>query len=165
MLYGAYDWLPQRVKVLAIGESPPPSRKKSFFYNLNAFDRLRLSLRLVTGLDGRDLLLALKKRGVFITSAVKCRPLSFKLIPAMRKECVAVLREEIESLKPSRIVAMGRTAVLSVCEVFDLPVPSRVNGIFRLGEKPDLFVTPHPNYIFRFRRDLAPELGKLLGFL
>jgi len=167
LLYEAYRrWLPKEMRTLVIGESPPPSHKESFFYNLGAFDRLRLSTRFVFGweLDNGGLLEAVKGSGIFFTASVKCRPPSRKELPVMRRNCLYVLREELELLKPKMVVAMGRYALTSIAEIYGLregevgePRKIRVNGL-------NLMVTPHFNYVFRFRRDLAPKIRELLGF-
>ena len=158
--YRAYEkWLPDRVRVLAVTESPPPSTSSSFFYNLATFDRLRLSLKTILGvrdMDDYEFLRLLRDKGVFITNAVKCRPLSRREIPAMRRRCTWVLKRELELLKPERIIAMGKTASASLSEVLNVRITEKVvyTLSYRLGGV-ELVVAPHPNYVFRFRRDLA----------
>lgn len=155
------NWLPSKVRVLAVGESPPPSRKESFFYNLSAFDRLRLSMKLITSFSGGDegLLKSLREHGVFVTAAVKCRPLSRREIPWMRGRCVFILKRELELLKPEKVVAMGSTATLSLLSALGLKHRPSIRNLEELSYNGLKAVfTPHPNYIFRFRRDLAGEV-------
>jgi uracil-DNA glycosylase len=161
----AYSWLPSKVEVLAVGESPPPGRKDSVFYNLRLFDRLRLSMKLILNIeDDGDVLRRLKRSSTFLTAAVKCRPPSLKELQPMRRNCVYTLREELKLLKPARIVAMGRTASASIAEILKLNPPPTLNGIFETEVKSlKIAFTPHPNYIFRFRRDLAPKMKSLLN--
>lgn len=159
-----YRWLPSRVRVLAIGESPPPGRKENMFYNLEAFDRLRLSMKLILNLKGDlEVLQTLRKASTFITAAVKCRPPSVRNLAEMRAKCVFMLEEELKLLRPSRVVAMGRMAAASLSQILNLNQPPTVRGVFelRVGSLQAAF-TPHPNYIFRFRRDLAPKVRSLL---
>ncbi|MCD6409396.1 MAG: uracil-DNA glycosylase family protein [Candidatus Verstraetearchaeota archaeon] len=158
-------WLPRKVEVLAIGESPPPGHKESFFYNLGCFDRLRQALKYAFKIDSDEQLLQeLRDLGVFITAAVKCRPLSKKHIPAMRANCVKILQQEVEVLKPSRIVAMGSTALTSTAELYGLKMPDTVVGIYKLADSPlEIYVLPHPLYLFRFRRELLHQLKLLLS--
>ncbi|MCS7131952.1 MAG: hypothetical protein NZ934_04415, partial [Hadesarchaea archaeon] len=74
LLHRVYSWLPRRVRVLAIGESPPPGEKVGSLYCLETFDRLRLSLKLILGVEGeREVLETLKGSSAFFTAAVKCR--------------------------------------------------------------------------------------------
>lgn len=165
--YSAYSkWLPQRVKTLAVGESPPPGQKNSFFYNLESFDRLRLSLKLMVGeLRAEDiqLLKTLFDRGVFITASIKCRPPSRKALPEMRKNCVWMLKKELNLLKPKRLVAMGRYAAESVHDILGIEPPKSLLevSVCRIDDL-EVVYTPHPNYIFRFGRRLAPKVREHL---
>jgi DNA polymerase len=158
-----YSWLPEKVRVLAIGESPPPGRKEGSLYNLQKFDRLRLSLSLILKVEPQEVLQLLRHSGVFFTASVKCRPPTRKSLPEMRRNCVPRLIEEIRILKPRRIVAMGRFAAASIGEIYKIPVPSNLTRISstRCGNL-EIFFTPHPNYIFRFARKLSPMIAKIL---
>lgn len=155
-------WLPDQVKVLAIGESPPPGFKNSLFYNLEGFDRFRLSMKLILGVkDDLGVLELLRSKNIFITAAVKCRPVDRFRINDMRKECEYVLKTEIELLKPKKIIAMGRTAALTISRVLGVEIPESVNGIFVNEKDLRLYFVPHPNYVFRFKRDLAFRIKSL----
>ncbi|MHC1586026.1 MAG: uracil-DNA glycosylase family protein, partial [Candidatus Hecatellaceae archaeon] len=143
--YGAYRWLPAKVKVLAVGESPPPGKKESVFYNLEGFDRLRLALKLILNIwDDRGVLETLKENEVFVTAAVKCRPPGFGAIPKMRLNCTRILAEEIRLLKPRRLLAMGRTASASISEILKVEAPSKVDEMFNVEvDGLEVFFTPH----------------------
>ena len=159
-------WLPKKVKVLIVVESPPPSRKENFFYNLSMFDRLRLSMKTILSLedlDDREFLCLLRERGVFVTNAVKCRPMDRVLIPEMRRKCVHILEREIRLLKPKRILAMGKTAVSSISEIFGLRKPSSVTTVKEYSlEDIKVVIAPHPNFIFRFRREISGRIKPLI---
>jgi uracil-DNA glycosylase len=159
----AYDWLPKRVRVLAIGESPPPGKKEGSLYNLKVFDRLRLSLSFILGVEMGRVLETLRGAGVFFTASVKCRPLDRKSLTGMRKNCVPKLADEIRLLAPRRMVAMGRFASSSVCEILNLSPPPSLDKISASRwQGVEIFFTPHPNYVFRFARNLAPQLSGIL---
>jgi uracil-DNA glycosylase family 4 len=159
----AYDWLPERVGVLAVGESPPPGKKEGSLYNLEVFDRLRLSLSFILGVEMGRVLETLREAGVFFTASVKCRPPDRKSLAWMRRNCVPKLAEEIRLLAPQRIVAMGRLASSSVCEILNLPPPPSLDEISASRRQGvEIFFTPHPNYVFRFARNLASQLSRIL---
>lgn len=165
--YEAYlKWLPEKVRVLAIGESPPPGLKDSVFYNTSRFDRFRECMKMVAGVKSDiEVLELFKSRGVFVTGAVKCRPLSKETLEEMRVNCLPLLRVEVNELRPRRLVAMGWTAARSVSELLNIKPPASLStgGVVEARLK-DIVVyfTPHPNYVLRFRRDLASRLRRAL---
>lgn len=163
--YRAYlDWAPEEVRVLAVGESPPPGLKENVFYNTSRFDLFRECMKLVAGVEGDvELLALLKSSGVFVTGAVKCRPRSRREVREMRRACLPKLRAELRLLSPRRVVAMGRAASYSASELLGLEPPRRLVEVSaaRSGGLEVVF-TPHPNYVFRFRRDLLPRLREAL---
>jgi len=155
-------WLPDQVKVLAIGESPPPGFKNSLFYNLESFDRFRLSMKLILGVkDDLGILELLRSKNIFITAAVKCRPVNRFKISDMRKKCEHILKMEIELLKPEKIIAMGKTAALTISRILGVRMPESVNGIFVNRKDFELYFVPHPNYVFRFKRNVAFRIKSL----
>ncbi|RLF22200.1 MAG: hypothetical protein DRN15_07390 [Thermoprotei archaeon] len=143
-------WLPCQVKALIVMESPPPGLKKSFFYNTNSPDRLRRNLAFILRLarTGDEVIEWFRSRGLFITNAVKCRPLSRERVSIMAKNCKFILRREVELLKPEVIIAMGLTARRSIRAL-------SLRSMVRIIE------LPHPNYIVRFRRDLIPHVRRI----
>ncbi|MEM2674340.1 MAG: uracil-DNA glycosylase family protein, partial [Candidatus Hadarchaeales archaeon] len=163
LLDRVYSWLPRKVRVLAIGESPPPGRKVGSLYHLGSFDRLRLSLSLILGVGMEEVLETLKRHGVFFTAAVKCRPPDRRSIEGMRRNCVPLLQKELEILRPRRVVAMGRFASASICELMGLPPPEDLRKIsWTKMVDGEIFFTPHPNYLFRFKREMCPQVRKIL---
>ena len=139
--------------MLVVVESPPPGEKEDFFYNLSKGDRLRRNLKALLGLELTDegLLAWLKERGVFITDAIKCRPVrralrEVRLRVRMCLNCLFILKREVELLEPGRVVVMGETAQLA--------------SAF-LGLK-GVVVFPHPNRMMRFPREIRPVLGEAL---
>ncbi|MCX8204427.1 MAG: uracil-DNA glycosylase family protein [Candidatus Nezhaarchaeota archaeon] len=159
--YRAYlDWLPEEVRVLAVGESPPPGLKETVFYNTSRFDLFRRCMKLVAGVEEDVALLSLfKSSGVFVTGAVKCRPRSRKDVREMGRSCLPKLRAELKLLSPSRVVAMGRTASSSVSELLSVKPPASLTEVTATKvEGVEVVFTPHPNYVFRFRRGLVPRI-------
>ncbi len=154
LVHGAYEWwLPGEVKLLLIAESPPPGQKPDFFYNLGAPDRLRRNLKAILGLEVPDTEVPrwLRESGIFLTSAVKCRPIrpggwarDERLLRQMALNCTAILDLELRALRPKKVVVMGKVAELA-------------SGT--LGLRP-YRTFPHPNYIVRFRRELIPAVRK-----
>ncbi|MEM0358618.1 MAG: uracil-DNA glycosylase family protein [Candidatus Hadarchaeales archaeon] len=163
LLDRVYSWLPPKVKVLAVGESPPPGRKVGSLYHLETFDRLRLSLSLILGVGMEEVLETLRRHSIFFTAAVKCRPPDKKSVERMRRNCVPLLKGELEILRPERVVAMGRFASASICELMGVSPPDDLRKITRtrVGRK-EIFFTPHPNHLFRFRRELCPKVREIL---
>lgn len=163
--YRAYlDWLPERVEVLAVGESPPPGQKETTFYNTSRFDLFRMCMKLVAGVEGdAELLGFFKSRSIFVTAAVKCRPRSREGVEEMRRRCLPMLKAELRLLAPRRVVAMGRVASSSVSELLDARPPSQLAEVgAAVAEGMEVVFAPHPNYVFRFRRDLVPRLREAL---
>lgn len=139
--------LPEKTKILIVVESPPPGKKEDFFYNLQKFDRLRRNFEII--FRTKDIISFLKKKGIFVTNAIKCRPLrgkksyrDEKILFEMAENCSKFLKEEIGILKPEHIIAMGKIAKFSL-------------SLIKM--KPD-YIFPHPNYLVRFKRK---ELEKI----
>ncbi len=141
-------FLPSRVRVLVVSESPPPGAKEDYLYNLACRDRLRIALGKAFNINEKKVPATLMGKEVFWTTAVKCRPPSRKDIEKMRRNCLSILGEEIRELKPQKIVALGTTAWRSISE---------------LGVK-SVSVTRwfHPLYVIRFRRRELSQLKKLV---
>ncbi|HDI02003.1 MAG TPA: hypothetical protein ENF78_06225 [Candidatus Bathyarchaeota archaeon] len=151
LLYGVYEnWLPRKVKVLLVAESPPPGPKADFFYNLALPDRLRRNIRTILGLPigEKEVPAWLKNAGAFLTCAVKCRPYQGratyrdeKAIRLMAIRCAPILALEVKALRPGKVILLGRIAE-AAASVIGLEPYARL---------------PHPNFMVRFRRDLMPE--------
>jgi len=138
------QFLPSRVRVLVVSESPPPGAKEDYLYNLACRDRLRVALGKAFNVNEKKVPATLMEKRVFWTTAVKCRPPSRKHIEAMRRNCLSILEKEIRELRPQKIVALGTTAWRSISELGIKEIPV-VRGY-------------HPLYTIRFRRQ---ELSKL----
>ncbi len=58
---------------------------------------------------------------------------------------------------------MGRTASASISEILKVEAPSKVDEMFNVEvDGLEVFFTPHPIYIYRFRWDLAAKMRSLL---
>ena len=146
------QWLPDRVDKLIVSESPPPGPKKDFLYNLHSKDRLRKFLSKIFNVDEKDVLSFLKCRNMFWSMAVKCRPVSRRVIPRLCKRCVEILVQEIDLLKPRTLILLGNVArdLWNVAKNHVKHMPSQIRYMY------------HPLYIVRFRQDL---LGRLVDIL
>jgi len=145
-------FLPSKVRVLVVSESPPPGRKPDYLYNLGHSDRLRSVLAIVFQVEQSQVVNELVNKGIFWTTAVKCRPPSKRCIEEMRRNCTWILEEEIRELRPVKIVALGKTAWESLAEI--------------KVEKAVIEKDYHPLYIARFKRERLGNLReKLLSIL
>ncbi len=142
-------YLPSKVKILIISESPPPGEKPDHLYNLSSRDRLRkFLLKMLKLEDEESLIQYFLNNNIFWTNAIKCRPPSRSYIERMRRNCLEILKKEVELIRPTKIIAAGLTAQRSVRDL-------------RLHEKFRVICTYHPLYIARFRRDLIAEFIKI----
>ncbi|NPA71058.1 MAG: hypothetical protein GXO26_09650 [Crenarchaeota archaeon] len=140
-------YLPDDVRILIVSESPPPGLKDDFIYNLSCRDRLRRVLAYVLNIDDNHVPTFLKINNIFWTTAIKCRPLDRKRIEEMRRNCVQILRKEIEILRPGLIIALGKVAWRSIDEI-----------------SPNVKIVReyHPLYIWRFQRSRLSVIKYLL---
>ncbi|NPB00845.1 MAG: hypothetical protein GXO10_05670 [Crenarchaeota archaeon] len=146
--YSPYlKYLPEKINILVISESPPPGKKNDFIYNLSCRDRLRRVLAHTLEIEEEQVPSFLKKNNIFWTTAVKCRPLNKNLIEEMRRRCVRILRREIEILNPRIIVALGKIAWKSIDEI-----------------SPSITIIKeyHPLYIWRFQKDRLLNIRNIL---
>ena len=149
--YRVYDrYLPDRVRVLVISESPPPGFKDSYLYNTNARDRLRRLLSKLMDVSEDEVLNELYSHGVFWTTAVKCRPYSRRYINVMRRNCISILRFEVKILKPEIIIALGKVADKSINDIIDALSYCRVMKFH------------HPLYISRFEKYRLKEFRDVI---
>lgn len=126
-----HKFMPSRLAALVVSESPPPGNKKDYLYNIFNRDNLRDVLAKILGLNNSEVVYYLVSKRIFWTTAVKCRPRDKNSIEAMRKNCVNILRFEINTLNPSLIVAFGKTAQKSIREI---------------RPRAEVFETNHPLY-------------------
>ncbi len=140
-------YLPDRVKILIISESPPPGDKEDFIYNLNRKDRLRSTLSQIFNIDDNLIPSLLKKLRIFWTTAVKCRPIDKSYIERMRRKCLKILKIEIDVLNPEYLIALGKVAWRSVEELnVGIPVVKHY----------------HPLYLRRFMRDRLLDIKYII---
>lgn len=108
-----------------------------------------------------NMLLAMKlKRGdnAYIANIVKCRPTDANRRdrPPTLEEvqaCMPYLERQIALINPTVIVALGKTAALSLLKLDPATPVSRLRGtVHRHGDTP-LIVTYHPAYLLRNLRD------------
>lgn len=148
-IYRIYDeYLPGKVRVLVVSESPPPGFKSDYIYNVSRRDRLRQVLAVVFGVPQDRVTDLLVENGVFWSTAVKCRPVSKGYIESMRRNCVDILDLEIKHLTPKKILALGVVAWKSIEEL-------NVEGI-------PIVKHYHPLYLARFDRGRLPVLKRLI---
>lgn len=147
--HGIYTrYMPEGPLVLVVSESPPPGRKESYLYNTNVRDNLRVAIAKALSVNEAEVPELLKRRGILWSTAVKCRPVRKEYLEVMRRNCVPLLRAELELLRPVATVALGRTARASFKS---------------LGIRPDL-EDNHPLYYTR-RGDTASLRTLLLKVL
>jgi uracil-DNA glycosylase len=108
-------WIPEEVKCLSIGESPPGG--DAFFYP-HQKDALRRGVFSLLGINenGYEGLCEFKRRGLLLVDVLKCRVEKRGKIPkGVIKNCLGILKHEIELLAKSRnvrkLVVLGRTAL------------------------------------------------------
>lgn len=115
--------------------------------------------------------IGLKRKNVFITNIVKCRP------PKNRKPhqpevqtCTPYLMRQIKIIKPRLIIALGSTAAGYLLPKAGLPFPkiTQVHGQFheaRLnGQKITLFATFHPAVVLhgeKYRKEIIDDFRLL----
>lgn len=146
--YRVYEkYLPNKVETLVISESPPPGFKNDFIYNIEHFDRLRQVLSKIFNISEREIVEFLKSNGIFWTTAIKCRPKRKKNLEMMRRNCLEVLRSEIECLNPSKIIVLGKIAWKSINDL-------KIENVSILRHY-------HPLYLARFKKTRLTELREL----
>lgn len=111
------DWVPENIKCLFIGESPPG--RGIFFYDYRTEDPFRKNIfsLLEINKNGYDGLCDFKRRGFLLIDVLKCRiSKKGKSIPkTVINNCLGIFKLEIELLVKSRnvrkLVAFGKTAL------------------------------------------------------
>jgi DNA polymerase len=100
------------------------------------------------------------KRGVnaFIANIVKCRPTDANgrdrpPLPEEVAACMPYLERQIALIQPSIVVALGKTAAISLLNADPETPVSKLRGkVHRYGDLP-LIVTYHPAYLLRTLQD------------
>ncbi len=130
--------MPKELNLLIVSESPPPGKKPDYLYNLGSRDRLRALLSKVLEVPEERVPEFLRSKGILWTVAVKCRPKRKEDLKKMEKNCLEVLRLEIEVLRPKKILALGKVAERMIRKI-DPPIP--------------VFFDRHPLYMARFEKE------------
>lgn len=120
-----------------------------------------------------------RKKDYYITNVAKCRPPDNR--PPKDEEaqaCSYILKQEIDIIKPRLIVALGKTAAVSLSGTKHI-LPTKHRGTFVYATPKSLvlesgakiFITYHPSYLLRnmseiesFRKDLLQIKDILKNF-
>lgn len=99
-----------------------------------------------------------RKASVFITNAVKCRPFdeSGKDRPPTQQEvqaCRPYLTRQIALIAPKKIVALGKTAAITLLERPPATAVAALRGVVHQYGTVPLVVTYHPSYLLRVPAD------------
>lgn len=94
----------------------------------------------------------------YIANIVKCRPTDENRRdrpPSLEEAsaCMPYLKRQIALIDPTVIVAMGKTAALSLLQLDPATPVSRLRGTIHRYEEIPLIVTYHPAYLLRNLRD------------
>lgn len=106
-------------------------------------------------LDNMLLTLGLKRgNNVYIANIVKCRPIDIngKDRPPSIKEigsCIGYLQRQISLIQPTILIALGRTAAISLLGLDSVTSVSKLRGIVHNYHGLPLIVTYHPAYLLR----------------
>lgn len=110
-------------------------------------------------LDNMFIAMGLKRgENTYIANIVKCRPtdLSKKDRPPVAEEadaCMPYLERQIALIKPTVIVALGKTAALSLLKLDPATPVGKLRGtVHRYADLP-MIVTYHPAYLLRNLKD------------
>lgn len=169
----AYDYLPDKVIVLWIVESPPYSYPPRYFYRmeLTRFDSLfRETMKAVSieVSDPKDRALdEFKSRGHFLIDSIKC-PADKNyshLKSKMRNNCKEILKEEIIQLDPEKILIIKADVyypVISLLNEIDkkYPVKKILNRVLNKNPIP----YPGTGHQVRFREMVQNSLKIVNNF-
>jgi uracil-DNA glycosylase family 4 len=97
---------------------------------------------------------------VFITNIVKCRPTDASgkdraPTPAEAGACMPYLERQISLMQPRMLVALGKTAAVSLLRIDAATSLGSLRGRLHRHAKRPLAVTYHPAYLLRMPRDKA----------
>lgn len=116
-------WMPEKVKLLFIAESPP-RRDPYYFYNDKTMGDLKRELFKLLNIHEGDAFSGLRKfreNGFFLMDTVKCRcdKRGRSSIPQIIVQTCSrnFLGREIDELKPQKICVLGKTALAGLGEV------------------------------------------------
>ena len=109
----------------------------------------------------------LKLKNAYVAAAVRCAPPENKPLPSEQANCQPYLKREIEILRPSAVLALGRIAMMSYLGILKregriksfAAYPFAHGAGFKMGEDlPRLFVSYHPSQRNTFTGTLTPAM-------
>lgn len=148
----------QHAKWLFVGEGPGRNEDVQGLPFVGPAGKLLDSMLLAMGLR--------REQNVYIANVVKCRPTdsSKRDRPPNAEEidaCIPHLQRQIELINPTVIVALGKTAALSLLKLDPATSVANLRGIVhRYAERP-LIVTYHPAYLLRAPADKSKTWADL----
>jgi DNA polymerase len=136
----------QQARWLFVGEGPGRSEDAQGLPFVGPAGKLLDNMMAAMGL----------KRGVdtYIANIVKCRPTDANRrdrppAPEEANACMPYLQRQIELIDPAVIIALGKTAALSLLQLDPATPVSKLRGtVHRYAQRP-LVVTYHPAYLLR----------------
>ena len=104
--------------------------------------------------------LGLKRRDVFVSNIVKCRPPNNRdPLPFEIEKCLPYLNRQIEIIKPKIIITLGRVALQALFNDKSLRI-TRVRGKWREYKGLPLMPVYHPAYLLRQMSDQNKQAVK-----
>ena len=148
----------RRVRWLFIGEGPGREEDLRGEPFVGRAGQLLDNMLAALGLDRAD--------SAYIANIVKCRPTDAqgkdrRPSPEEAASCLPYLKRQIELIQPQVIVALGKTAAVSLLDLDpETPVGSLRGKVHRYLGRP-LIVTYHPAYLLRTPADKKKAWGDL----
>lgn len=148
----------QQAKWLFVGEGPGRNEDVQGLPFVGPAGRLLDSMLLAMGLR--------REQNAYIANVVKCRPTDSnkrdrRPDAAEIDACIPYLQRQIELINPAVIVALGKTAALSLLKLDPATPVANLRGIVhRYAERP-LIVTYHPAYLLRAPADKSKTWADL----
>jgi uracil-DNA glycosylase family 4 len=148
----------EKAKWLFIGEGPGRNEDKQGLPFVGPAGKLLDSMLLAMGLKRGD--------NAYIANIVKCRPTDVdgRDRPPTAEEssaCMPYLERQIALIQPAVIVALGKTAALSLLQLDPATPVSKLRGtVHRYADLP-LVVTYHPAYLLRNLADKSKTWADL----
>lgn len=148
----------QKARWMFIGEGPGRNEDQQGLPFVGPAGKLLDNMMIAMGL----------KRGenTYIANIVKCRPTDSNKRDRPPEEdeanaCMPYLQRQIALVQPTVIVALGKTAALTLLKLDPATPVSKLRGkVYRHGEIP-LIVTYHPAYLLRSLKDKSKAWADL----
>lgn len=148
----------QKARWMFIGEGPGRNEDQQGLPFVGPAGKLLDNMMIAMGL----------KRGenTYIANVVKCRPTDSNKRDRPPEEdeanaCMPYLQRQIALIQPTVIVALGKTAALTLLKLDPSTPVSKLRGkVYRHGEIP-LIVTYHPAYLLRSLKDKSKAWADL----